>query len=290
MSKINWGGIGQKDYELGVDHGVLYPLEDDGYLNGVAWNGLTNVTETPEGAEATDLYADNILYGTLLSAEKLTMSIEHYSTPIEFYSCDGILIENGVYITGQPRAPFGFVFRTKMGNDVNPELGYKLHLVYGCKAGVAERAYGTVNDSPEVITFSRTVTTTPVTTSDGKVTAELIIDSTKAPAAGLALLEAALYGTENSEPYLPTPDEVRLMMSGSVTAKINPASATVAVGGEKQFTCNVPVVWSVSESDSFISSTGLLIVSPEETLETLTVTATPKNNTIAPVTAIVTVG
>lgn len=236
--RIEWDAAGKRDYEMGVDQGVLYPATDTddvtstgavpGYGPGVPWNGLVSVSETPEGAEPTDLYADNIKYGTLMSAETLGLSIEHYSTPAEFYPCDGILIKNGAMITGQPRTSFGFTFRTKTGNDQNPDAGYKLHIVYGCTAGVAERAYNTINDSPEVLTFSRTITTLPVKYVDGDktiTTAEIIIDSSnfKTPElkAKLKALEDALYGVTAStdpvvaaaEPYLPTPEQVMALLA-----------------------------------------------------------------------------
>lgn len=287
-NKLVWDDTGNKEFEFGVDHGVLYPATTEGYGDGVAWNGLTAVTETPEGAEPTDLYADNIKYGTLLSAEKLTLTIEHYATPVEFYPCDGIVIENGVMITGQSRQAFGFSFRSKVGNDVNADAGYKLHLVYGCKAGVAERAFGTINDSPEVITFSRSVSTTPVMMANGKATAEVIIDSRTAPVDGLKALEDALYGTDSVMPNLPTPDEVLAMMV--TVAAITPASATVAPEATQQFACNVPCVWSTNSVKSTISEAGLLSVGAAEDAATITVTATPTDSSIDPVTATVTVG
>ena len=286
-NKLVWDDTGKKEFEFGVDHGVLYPATTEGYGDGVAWNGLTAVTETPEGAEPTDLYADNIKYGTLLSAEKLTLTIEHYATPVEFYPCDGIVIENGVMITGQSRQAFGFSFRSKVGNDANADAGYKLHLVYGCKAGVAERAFGTINDSPEVITFSRSVSTTPVMMANGKATAEIIIDSRTAPADGLKALEDALYGTDSVMPKLPTPDEVLAMMV--TVAAITPASATVAPGATQQFECNVPCVWSTNSDESLISAVGLLTIALDEEAETVIVTATPTNPSVDPVTATVTV-
>lgn len=287
-NKLVWDDTGKKEFEFGVDHGVLYPATTEGYGDGVAWNGLTAVTETPEGAEPTDLYADNIKYGTLLSAEKLTLTIEHYATPVEFYPCDGIVIENGVMITGQSRQAFGFSFRSKVGNDANADAGYKLHLVYGCKAGVAERAFGTINDSPEVITFSRSVSTTPVMMANGKATAEVIIDSRTAPVDGLKALEDALYGTDSVKPKLPTPDEVLAMMV--TVAAITPASATVAPEETQQFTCNVPCAWSTNSVKSTISGAGLLTIALDEEAETVLVTATPTNTSIDPVTATVTVG
>lgn len=286
-NKLVWDDTGKKEFEFGVDHGVLYPATTEGYGDGVAWNGLTAVTETPEGAEPTDLYADNIKYGTLLSAEKLTLTIEHYATPVEFYPCDGIVIENGVMITGQSRQAFGFSFRSKVGNDVNSDAGYKLHLVYGCKAGVAERAFGTINDSPEVITFSRSVSTTPVMMANGKATAEVIIDSRTAPVDGLKALEDALYGTDSVMPKLPTPDEVLAMMV--TVAVITPASATVAPEATQQFACNVPCAWSINSVKSTISEAGLLSVGAAEDAATITVTATPIDTTIAAVTVDVTI-
>lgn len=198
MAKLQWDKAGEHFYETGVDHGVLYPMSANGqtYGEGVAWNGLTAVTESPEGAEVSAIYADNIKYLNLRSAEDFNATIEAYTYPEEFEECDGsAALAEGVKIGQQARKVFGFSYRTKIGNDVNPELGYKIHLIYGATASPSERAYETVNDSPEVITFSWEVSTTPVEVTGFKPTAHLEIDSTKVAEGKLALLEAALYGT-----------------------------------------------------------------------------------------------
>ena len=211
MSKIIWDNAGERTYETGVDHGVLYPIQEGGlYTKGVAWNGLTAVTESPSGAEATPLYADNIKYLNLLSAEDFGCTIEAYTYPDEFAECDGSAeIATGVYAGQQARKVFGLCYRTILGNDTDSNAhGYKLHLIYGCLASPSEKSYSTVNDSPEAITFSWEVKSTPVNVSGFKPTAVLTVDSTKVEPSKLAKLEEALYGTESTEAKLPTPDEV----------------------------------------------------------------------------------
>lgn len=209
MAKIQWDQIGERYYETGVSKGVLYPQVAGAYTKGVAWNGLTNVSESPEGAEASPLYADNIKYLNLLSAEEFKATIEAYTYPDEFGVCNGEAeLAPGVSVGQQKRSPFGLSYQTKIGNDVDADLGYKIHLVYGGLAAPSEKSYGTVNDSPEAITFSWEVSTTPVEVPGMKPTASLIIDSTKVAADKLALLEAKLYGTESEEGILPTPAEV----------------------------------------------------------------------------------
>ena len=216
MSKIVWDAIGEHTFETGVRNGVLYLKDTEGaYSNGVAWNGLTSVSESPEGAEATDLYADDIKYLTLMSAENFKATIEAYTYPVEFEECDGsATIANGVVIGQQSRKPFGLCYRTAIGNDTDGnEHGYKLHIVYGCQASPSEKQYSTINDSPEAITFSWEVNTTPVNVTGKKPTATLIIDSTKADKAKLTALEAILYGSEQAEPRLPLPDEITTLMT-----------------------------------------------------------------------------
>ena len=200
--KIQWDKVGEHFYETGVDHGILYPMNANGqtYDKGVAWNGLTAVTESPEGAEVSAIYADNIKYLNLMSAEDFKATIEAYTYPEEFEQCDGSAsLAAGVKIGQQARKAFGFCYRTKVGNDLNPELGYKIHLIYGATAAPSERAYETVNDSPEAITFSWEVSTIPVEVTGFKPTAHVEIDSTKVDAAKLALIEAALSGTDEAE-------------------------------------------------------------------------------------------
>ena len=216
MSKIVWDAIGEHTFETGVRNGVLYLQGAEGtYNTGVAWNGLTSVSESPEGAEATDLYADDIKYLTLMSAENFKATIEAYTYPPEFEECDGsATIAKGVVIGQQPRKPFGLCYRTAIGNDTDGnEHGYKLHIVYGCQASPSEKQYSTINDSPEAITFSWEVNTTPVNVNGKKPTATLIIDSTKADKAKLTALEAILYGSEQDEPRLPLPDEIATLMT-----------------------------------------------------------------------------
>ena len=216
MSKIVWDAIGEHTFETGVRNGVLYLKDETGaYNTGVAWNGLTSVSESPEGAEATDLYADDIKYLTLMSAENFKATIEAYTYPVEFEECDGsATIANGVVIGQQSRKPFGLCYRTAIGNDTDGnEHGYKLHIVYGCQASPSEKQYSTINDSPEAITFSWEVNTTPVNVTGKKPTATLIIDSTKADKAKLTALEAILYGSESTEPRMPLPDEIATLMT-----------------------------------------------------------------------------
>ena len=218
MSKIVWDAIGEHTFETGVRNGVLYLKNDEGaYNTGVAWNGLTSVSESPEGAEATDLYADDIKYLTLMSAENFKATIEAYTYPPEFEECDGSAsIATGVVIGQQTRKPFGLCYRTSIGNDTDGnEHGYKLHIVYGCQASPSEKQYSTINDSPEAITFSWEVNTTPVNVNGKKPTATLIIDSTKADKAKLTALEAILYGSESTEPRLPLPDEIATLMTAA---------------------------------------------------------------------------
>lgn len=213
--KLIWDKTGDRLYETGVDHGVLYPLQAGGeYNKGVAWNGLTAVTESPSGAEASPMYADNIKYLNLMSAEEFGATIEAYTYPDEFAECDGSAsIATGVYIGQQSRKTFGLSYRTVIGNDVdNNDYGYKLHLIYGALAAPSEKGYTTINDSPEAITFSWEVTTTPVNVEGFKPTACVTIDSTKADKSKLAALENILYGSVSDEARLPLPDEVASIM------------------------------------------------------------------------------
>lgn len=216
MAKLTWDGAGQRFYESGVDRGVLYVQETSGtYGTGVAWNGLINVTESPEGAEPSDMWADNIKYGSLRSAETFGGTIEAYTYPDEFEECDGNkMVEEGVYIGQQTRKSFGFCYRTKIGNDVNQDLGYKLHLVYGCTASPSEKSRDTINDSPEAATLSWEFDTTPVNVSGGDPTATIVIDSRTADPTKLANLEKKLYGDDSTgTPTLPLPDAVIAIFS-----------------------------------------------------------------------------
>lgn len=217
MAAIEWDKTGQRRYETGVDHGVLYIPDNTGaYNNGYAWNGLTTVTESPSGAEATKIYADNIAYATLVSAEEFGFTIEAFTYPDEFGQCDGTAeAEEGVLFGQQTRSPFGFSYRTLVGNDTQgTDFGYKIHLIYGALAAPAEKTNATVNDSPEANQFSWECTTTPAPAPAGfKPTASITIDSTTANAAKLAALEAILYGAESTEPRLPLPAEIVTLMA-----------------------------------------------------------------------------
>lgn len=215
MSKLTWDNTGERLYETGVKNGVLYPIDDVGaYSKGVAWNGLTAVTESPSGAESNPLYADDIKYLDLRSVEEFGGTIEAYMYPDEFAECDGSAsLAAGVTIGQQKRKMFGLCYRTTLGNDVKgDDYGYKLHVVYGATASPSERAYATINDSPEAITMSWEFSTTPVSVDGFKPTAHLEIDSTKANAEKLAALEAILYGADDTEARLPLPDEIATLM------------------------------------------------------------------------------
>lgn len=219
MAKIQWDKAGERFYETGVSKGVLYTLGNTGaYDKGVAWNGLTAVTESPSGAEATPLYADNIKYLNLMSVEEFGATIEAYTYPDEFAVCNGeveLVASSGVSIGQQSRKTFGLSYQTKIGNDVDNDLGYKIHLIYGALAAPSEKAYATVNDSPEAITFSWEITTTPVEVEGFKPTASLVIDSTKTDADKLAAIEALLYGDTNSEASLPLPSAIMAILNGT---------------------------------------------------------------------------
>lgn len=216
MSALTWDETGKRLYETGVRKGVLYVQDNNGtYPKGVAWNGLTAVTESPSGAESNPLYADDIKYLDLRSAEEFGATIEAYTYPDEFAECDGTAeLAEGVMIGQQARKSFGLSYRTVLGNDiVNDAYGYKLHLIYGATASPSEKGYQTVNDSPEAISFSWELTTTPVNVTGMKPTAIITIDSTKADPSKLAALEAILYGSGETAARLPLPDEVKTLMT-----------------------------------------------------------------------------
>lgn len=223
MSRLIWDATGDRKYETGTKNGVLYPSDGKGgYAAGVAWNGLTGVTESPSGAEASPLYADDIKYLNLISAEEMGATIEAYMYPDEFAQCNGESeIATGVVIGQQSRKTFGFCWKTIIGNDVaNDSYGYKIHILYGCLAAPSERAYASVNDNPEAITFSWEITTTPVSVKGFKPTALLTIDSTKVEASKLAALEDILYGKDGESdsgtaPRLPLPDEIATLIGTS---------------------------------------------------------------------------
>jgi len=227
---LKWDQLGERVYETGVSKGVLYPQVNGEYPKGVAWNGLTNVNESPSGAEATPLYADNIKYLNLMSTEEFKATVEAYTYPDEFAACNGEQeLTAGISIGQQKRSTFGMAYQTKIGNDVDSDLGYKIHLIYGALAAPSEKAYATVNDSPEAITFSWELSTTPVEVTGFKPTASLVIDSTKVDATKLAKLEDELYGCDAQEadtehgipakeaktPRLLLPDEVLSIINGN---------------------------------------------------------------------------
>lgn len=217
MAKLIWDNSGERLYETGVKQGVLYVFNEGVYDKGVAWNGLTAVTESPSGAEATALYADDIKYLNLMSAEEFGATIEAYTYPDEFKVCNGEAeLVAGISIGQQTRKTFGMCYRTTIGNDVEGnDYGYKLHLIYGALAAPSEKAYASINDSPEAITFSWEITTTPVNVTGFKPTAYVVIDSTKVDEGKMAILEAKLYGDESNEPALPLPDEIKTLLSAA---------------------------------------------------------------------------
>lgn len=216
MSKIVWDNTGERRYETGVDHGVLYLQDDQGaYPAGVAWNGLISVSENADGGDPNDLWADNIKYATLRGSENKNLSIEAYNYPPEFEECDGTKeAATGVYVAQQPRKTFGMSYRTAIGTDTSPagDTKYKLHLVYNASCSPSERSYETMNESPDAITFSWDVTTTPVAVTGFKPTALITIDSTKVDSTKLTTLEDELYGTEQKAARLPSPNEVLTLL------------------------------------------------------------------------------
>ena len=222
MAALIWDKTGERFYETGVSHGVLYRQKNDGtYDAGVAWNGLTGVTESPDGAEPNDLYADNIKYASIRSAETFGATIEAYTYPEEFAECDGSAsLATGVYIGQQARRPFAFSYQTEVGNDTQTESddGYKLHIVYNASASPSEKSYETINDSPDAITLSWEITTTPIPVTGYKPTSTVIIDSTKLSEQGLRnlkRLEDKLYGNDTQQPTLVLPDEVKTIMTAT---------------------------------------------------------------------------
>lgn len=244
MAQLTWDNVGERVYETGVDHGVLFLPDNTGdYVTGVAWNGLVTVTESPSGAEANPQYADNTKYLNLVSAEDFGGTIEAFTYPDEFAQCDGTATPSpGVAVSQQSRKTFGLVYRTRVGNDLEgADAGYKLHLVYGAQASPSEKAYSTINDSPEALTFSWEFTTTSVPVPGLKPTAVITIDSTKANATSLEALEDQLFGTVGGDPRLPTPAEVLAFFSGSVTT----ATPTVPTYNSTTKVITIPTVTGV---------------------------------------------
>lgn len=264
MARIIWDATGTHFYETGVDHGVLYKYYEAenetpaGFRNGVAWNGLTAVNESPSGADPSPLYADNIKYLNMMSAEQYGATIEAYTYPEEFEECDGSrALATGVYAGQQPRKLFGLCYRTLIGSDVQAagDAGYKLHIIYNATASPSEKAHATVNENPDAGSMSWTVSTTPVEAPDMKPTASLVIDSTKVDAAKLAQLEDILYGDASNAPRLPYPAEIASIFGGSATAgiELNTHTITMKVGGSRTLIATTTpagetVTWTTANS------------------------------------------
>jgi hypothetical protein len=249
MTALSWDGVGDRTYETGVDHGVLYTRDGAGaYTNGFAWNGLTTITESPSGAEANPMYADNIKYLNLYSAEEFGATLEAFTFPDEFLEYDGLVVPvAGVAVGQQARKTFGLSYRTKKGNDVDGEdFGYKIHLIYGASASPSEKAYNTVNDSPEAITFSWEITTTPVGVTDMRPTSIVTIDSTLVDAGDLEDLETILYGSMGVDPRLPLPDEVISIFTTGLTGAI----ATMPTFNASTGVVTIPTVTGVVYTDA----------------------------------------
>lgn len=264
MPALEWDLVGERLYETGIDHGVLYmPDQSGSYAKGVAWNGLTSVSETPTGAESNAQYADNIKYLNLISVEEFGATLEAFTYPDEFAEYDGLGIPApGVFVGQQPRKVFGLSYRTRVGNDLEGDsYGYKLHLVYGCIASPSEKAYNTINDSPEAITFSWEISTTPVPMAGFKPTSLIVIDSTVVDETKLKALEDELYGA-TMEPRLPLPDEVIELVGGEGTV--------VAVGASS----GTPGAWSPGGSVPPASVTALQGASPAIVATPMTAWAT----------------
>jgi len=256
MAILTWDNVGERLYETGVNKGVLYLATGGVYDVGYAWNGLTAVTESPSGAEASAQYADNIKYLSLISAEEFGATIEAFTYPKEFAQCDGTATPSvGVSIGQQSRRGFGLSFQTRLGNDVlASDFGYKIHLIYGATAAPTEKAYATINDSPEAITFSWEVTTVPATVTGLKPAAIITIDSSKVLAANLTTLENALYGTAGTAPRLPLPDEVITMFAGSQTL-VTPAAPTATSAGVITIVPTTGVTYRRADTNAIVTGT-----------------------------------
>ena len=262
MAQLTWDETGKRFYETGVDRGVLFLQNSQGaYTNGVAWNGLTAVTESPTGAEANPQYADNIKYLNLISTEEFGATIEAFTYPDEFAQCDGTATPSaGVSVGQQTRKTFGFAYRTKLGNDIaGSDYGYKLHLIYGALAAPSEKAYATVNDSPEALTFSWEVTTTPVDVPGLKPTAQITIDSTKVDATALADLEALLYGTAGVNPALPLPADVIDLFADGLTEVV----PTVPSYNDVTHVITIPTVTGVTYKIGNVTKTGTVTITAD---------------------------
>ena len=287
-SKLEWDAAGEHYYETGVKMGVLYPIVNGAYPNGVVWNGLTAVTESPSGADATAIYADDSKYLELRAAEEFGATVEAYTYPDEFAECDGSASPiDGVKIGQQPRKPFGLCYRTILGNDAErDEYGYKIHLIYNATASPSERSYQTVNDSPEAITFSWEMTTTPVSVTGYKNTSCLIVDSTKVDALNLAALEAVLYGQGATDARLPLPDEVISILGGTAEYDItlNRSNATIVKDSMLTLTATVnpagtSVTWASSDSTKASVTQGGVVTGVAAGSATITASISDGTNT-----------
>lgn len=275
MAILLWDQVGERQYETGVDRGVLYIPTGGVYSDGFAWNGLTSVSESPSGAEATAQYADNIKYLNLISAEEFGATIEAFTYPTQFAQCDGTATpQPGVSVGQQTRKSFGLSYRTRLGNDLlATDFGYKIHLVYGATAAPTEKAYATINDSPEAITFSWEISTVPTPVTGLKPTAIITIDSTKVPAAGLLALENALYGTAGTSPRLPLPDEVITLLSGGAPTVVTASAPTATTAG----VITIPTVTGVTyfRADTGATVTGTVTIAVLN--DSLVIRARPTN-------------
>lgn len=281
MTKLLWDQVGERRYESGVDQGVLYIPSAGVYDTAYAWNGLTTVTESPSGAESNPQYADNIVYLNLISAETFGATIEAFTYPDAFAQCDGTAVpQPGVSIGQQARKAFGLSYRTKLGNDaVGADYGYKLHLVYGCQAAPAEKAYATVNESPEALTFSWEISTSPVSVTGLKPTSILTIDSSKVTPANLLALENALYGTAGTDGRLPLPDEVVAMFAGSLTTVTPVAPSFASTTGVITIPATTGVDYRRSDTNAIVTGTTTIAGT---TGASLVIYATPKAGYVFP--------
>src|SRR5687768_4093126 len=280
--KIRWDELGERRYETGVDHGVLYLPTNGVYNEGVPWNGLTTVTESPSGAEPTAQYADNIKYLNLMSAEQFSATVEAFTYPREFEPCDGSAVpQPGVSVGQQNRKPFGFSYRSLLGNDTEgTDFGYKLHLVYNAQASPSEKARTTVNETPEAMPFSWSVSTTPVPVNangpDGKPlrpTAHLTIDSTQVDADALAALEDILYGTAGTDPRLPMPDEVIALFDGTITEATPTEPGFTSATGEITIPTVAGVIYRRDDTSEVVEGT---VVVPGGAGDSLVISAQPE--------------
>jgi hypothetical protein len=263
MAVLAWDKVGERFYETGVDRGVLYiPNAQGVYNTGYAWNGLVSVTESPSGAESNKQYADNQVYVNLISAEEFGATIEAFTYPEQFMQCDGTATPTaGVFVGQQNRKSFGLSYRTRVGNDVSgSDLGYKIHLVYGGMAAPTERAYTTINDSPEALTFSWELSTTPVAVPGLKNSAILTIDSTKVASAKLTDLENILYGTAGSDPRLPLPEEVISIFATTLVTTAQPTAPTYNATTDQ---ITIPTVTGVEYFIDGVKKTGLVTITKD---------------------------